>query len=235
MLNNQIKNFNESRTPFFKSLLFLIIESIIPGLTIWFCVGFDFNFSLTSKLPYPNVGYVSLICTVYFLYSFLITYLFYKFKFHEADMFTFSSLITLILIILILFGSFMNTSGIWIFVRFIAIVAFVIIATPFFVFISVLFRNKENKKIEDYERALEAYKKGEIIPSNKLLRAQRYQSYLIKKQNKIEELKNFKIELDEKITKELQEQELKRNLKMKKIIDKLDQKEEKQRQKKQKD
>ncbi|ALD66272.1 DxFTY motif-containing membrane protein [Spiroplasma cantharicola] len=235
MLNNQIKNFNESRTPFFKSLFYLSIESLIPGLTIWFLVGFDFNFSMTNKLPFPNVGYVSLICIIFFIYTFLTTYLFYKFKFHETDMFTFSSLISLILITIILFGSFMNSTGLWLFVRFLAIVAIVIIATPIFVFISVLFRNKEIKKIEDFEKTLEAYKKGEIIPNSKLLKAQRYQNYLVKKQSKIEELKQFRIDLDLKISKELEEQEIKREMKRKRIIDKLDEKEKRQRAKKQKD
>ncbi|AGR42046.1 DxFTY motif-containing membrane protein [Spiroplasma diminutum] len=234
-MNNQLKNFNEIRTPFFKSLIFIMIESLIPGLLIWFTVGYDFEFSLISKLPNPNLGYVSLICTMFFLYTFLITLFMYKLKIHESDLFTYSCLITLVLITIILFGSFSKNTTLWIFIRFIGILATIIIFTPLFVFISVLFRNNEIKRNENYEITLAAFKKGEVIPSNKLIKAQRYQNYLLKKQIKQEELEKFKLELDEKIKRELVLQEKEQEQKRKNINSKLDKKEEKLRQKKQKD
>ncbi|AUB31465.1 DxFTY motif-containing membrane protein [Spiroplasma floricola] len=231
MKNTILRDFNEQRTTFFRSLLFLLIESILPGLTIWLTVGFDFNFTLNNKLPSPNVGYVALICTIYFIYTFLLTYVFYKLKWHEIDHFTFAPLITLVLICITMFGSFMGNKGLWILAKFISILLIVVLLTPLFVFITTLVRNNGLKKIEEFEKVYEAYKNGEIIPNNKLLKAQRYQAYLIKKQAKTEELERFKMDLDQKIKEELENQERKLELKKQKIINKLDEKERKQREK----
>ncbi|WP_339021610.1 DxFTY motif-containing membrane protein [Spiroplasma endosymbiont of Atherix ibis] len=231
MKTNIFKDFNELRTPFFRSFLFLLIESILPGLIIWLTVGFDFNFTLNNKLPYPKVGYVALICIVYFIYTFLLTYIFYKLKWHEVDHFTFAFLITLILICIIMFGSFMSNHNLWILIKFISISLIVVLLTPLIVFITALIRNNNLKKQEEFEKIYEAYKNGEIIPSNKLLKAQRYQKYLIKKETKKAELEIFKKKLDQKFKLELENQEQKQDLKKQKIISKLDKKEQKQREK----
>ncbi|QHX36593.1 DxFTY motif-containing membrane protein [Spiroplasma sp. BIUS-1] len=231
MKNNLLKEFNESRTPFFKSFSFLLIESIIPGFLIWFTIGYDFKFSLNEKLPTPHVGYLALICTVYLIYSCLLTYLFYKLKFHEIDNFTFAQISTIIFIAIIMFGTFMKSSSLWILIRFISILLIVVVLTPLFVFIGTLIRNNDLRRVEDLERTYEAYKKGEIIPDKKLLKAQRYQKYLVSKIQKEEELEKFKLELDEKIKRELKEQELKEKLKAEKINKKLDAKENKKREK----
>ncbi|WP_338985557.1 DxFTY motif-containing membrane protein [Spiroplasma endosymbiont of Diplazon laetatorius] len=234
MKNNFLTDFNKSRTPFFKSLGFLMIEAIIPGLLIWFTVGFDFNWSLNNRLTKPAVGYVSLICTFYFIYSLLITYLFYKLKWHQADHFTFSMMITLVFVSIIMFGSFIQNKGFWVLVKFISILLIVVFLTPLFVLLTTFIRNNELRNIEDLEKTIEAHKKGEVIPTKALLKAQRYQKFLIKKEAREQELIKFKLELDEKIRKELEIQKSKEELKKDKINQKLDAKEDKKR-KKQKD
>ncbi|AUM62586.1 DxFTY motif-containing membrane protein [Spiroplasma monobiae] len=233
---NLLKEFNESRTPFFKSFGFLMIESIIPGIIVWFTVGFDFSFTLNTKLPNPHVGYVALICLLYFIYSFLITYVFYKLKWHESDNITFSQLSSIIFICIIMFGSFIDKWPMSVLLRIVLILLVVVVLTPITVFFATLIRNNDLKRKDDLEKIYEAYKKGDLIPNNKLLKAQRYQKFLLKKEIKKQELEKFKIELEEKIRKELEFKEVQEKEKIYKINKKLDEKENKKREKeKQKD
>ncbi|AGR41041.1 DxFTY motif-containing membrane protein [Spiroplasma taiwanense] len=231
MIKNFFDNFNQNRTPFFISSFFLLVESIIPGFAIWFLIGFDFSFSMNFKLPSPIGLYIFFICLGYFFYTFLITLIFYKLKLHKTDNFIYSLTISLIFIIITSIGSFLENATWMIIVKFLIVTLLVVFLIPLFVFISIFFRNQELRKQEDLEKIYNAFKNNEIIPTKELLKAQRYEKYLIKKMKEKEELAQFKLELDEKLEKELNKKELLKKEKFKKINEKLDKKEQKLRDK----
>ncbi|AKX34006.1 hypothetical protein SLITO_v1c03520 [Spiroplasma litorale] len=223
------KNFSDCKTPFFKSLLFITVESIIPGLLIWFLIGYDFSYSFKNNLPNPKALYIFLVLFFYFIYSFVTTTIFYYSKFHKADNFTYSLTITICLIMLYIIGIFIVNESFWIFVKFIIIFATAILFLPISVFITMFFNNLVIKKNEEYDQMLLAYKNGEIIPTNKLIKAQRYSKFIINREQKKEELEKFKKSLEEKLEEKIKENELKKKEKEKNINLKLDKKEEKQR------
>ncbi|AKU79590.1 DxFTY motif-containing membrane protein [Spiroplasma turonicum] len=225
------KNFNDCKTPFFKSLLFISMESIIPGLTIWFLLGFDFSYSFKTNLPDPVGIYIFLILFSYVIYTFLSTYIFYLLKLHKADNFTYSLTITMCIVSLYIIGIFIKNESFWILIKFLIIFLTALIFLPISVFITFLFNNLQLKKTEEFEQMLIAYKNGEIIPTSNLIRAQRYQKFLIKKQNEREELAKFKESLESKLQDKLKEDEIIKQQKIQKINSKLDKKEQKKRKK----
>ncbi|ASP28112.1 hypothetical protein SCORR_v1c03380 [Spiroplasma corruscae] len=225
------KNFSDCKTPFFKSLFFISIESIIPGLLIWFLLGYDFSYSFKYDLPTPRGAYIFLILFSYLIYTFSITAVFYFLKLHKADNFTYSLTITSCLIVLYILGILIENVSYWIFVKFLIILVVAILVLPFSVLITMLFNNLSIKKNEEYEQMLLAYKNGEVIPTSRLIKAQRYQKFILNKQKQKEELEKFKESLNNKIEEKINEENIKKLAKIKSINEKLDKKELKQRKK----
>ncbi len=229
---NFIREFNNDRTNFLLSILFVSIESLIPGITIWILVGFDFGVTMNQNLPQPVIGFVALICFVYFLYTFLSTTIFYFCKFHKADNFTFSITITVAIITVILIGYKLPNKNVWILVKFIIVVVAIILSMSISVFTTLVFKNYELRRKENLEIMYKAWKNGDKIPTNKEIKLRRYETYIFKKNKRQEDLQKFKQELDYKINKQLEERENKKNQRIKNINDKLDEKENKKRNKK---
>ncbi|AHI53032.1 DxFTY motif-containing membrane protein [Spiroplasma culicicola] len=237
-MNNKTANawqsFNESRTDFWVSVLFLLLESIIPGIAIWLTIGNDFSFSLLENLPSPIAGYVALICISYLLYTGIITTALYFLKAHKSDQFTYAFSFSIILIGLILLSYVFENTTLFIIIKFIILLLIAIMALTIGVFITLIARNQELKRKQNLEQQYQAWKKGEHIPTNKEIKFQRYEQFLLKEAQKQEEIQAFKKQLELKIDQEYQEQKANDALKIVKINEKLDKKEARQRAKQKK-
>ncbi|QEH61740.1 hypothetical protein SCHIN_v1c05430 [Spiroplasma chinense] len=229
---NMWLEFNKQRTDFWISSLFILIESLAPGIAIWILVGNDVSISLKNNLPTPIVGYVALILFGYFIFTFLTTTIFYFLKFHKSDNFTYSLTFTMIISFLILIGFAFPNTTIYVLIKFVLALVVGIVSLTFSVFITFLVRNQELKRKENFEIEYEAWKKGEPIPLKKEIKMKRHQDYLEKQKVIAEELEKFKIELEKNIEEKYIIEKQKDLEKVKAINEKLDKKEQKKREKK---
>ncbi|WP_338970930.1 DxFTY motif-containing membrane protein [Spiroplasma endosymbiont of Labia minor] len=237
---NFIKEFNAERTPFWISVLWIMIESFIPGLIIFLLLGNDFpSISYLTTLPTPNSGYLTLICTGYLFYSFLTTLVIFYCKGHREDNFTFSLAFTLTFISVILNSLWLGHKSWMIILRFVLAIVVLIIATIIGMFFTMIFRNNMLKIREENEIMLIAYRNGEIIPERKIVRVKRYEVYKQKMLQKKHELEAFKAELysdkeivndNLKINNELSKKDMKHRKKMLKKEIKINEKAKKQNQ-----
>lgn len=83
--NNSFEKHPLVRTNFFVSFCYLIIEVLIPGLVLFFLTSKDFSF--TFKLP---IWLMVVLSIALLLVSVMTTFIFYKFKLHHIDQFTYA-------------------------------------------------------------------------------------------------------------------------------------------------
>ncbi|AOG60330.1 hypothetical protein SHELI_v1c03770 [Spiroplasma helicoides] len=225
-------NFNEQRTDFFKSAGFVFLEAIIPGIAIWVLLGDDFLITMNTKLPSPTGGYVSLVCVLYLCYTILITYLFYKAKFHKADNFTYSITFNFILISVIATSYIFHRNDTTVIIaKFVIALAIGIIGITVGVFLTYIFRVLEFGRKLKLEQNLEAYNEGTLTEQRLINRAIKYQKYLDKLAEK-QKLIDQKAELlQHKIDEEYELEKAKERMKKISLSEKLDLKEQKQREK----
>ncbi|AVN62322.1 hypothetical protein CG001_01510 [Mesoplasma coleopterae] len=225
---NKIREFDLERTNVWISFAFEIIGVVLPYVAIWILIGSSWN---TEKFHnYYNVLPVkefllTIICIGYLIIALGFNLITYILKWQKEDSFTFTTAIALCLTGFVtnsIWIDKLSIGGFAIFLKLIFLVVFALIGIFIGTLGTMFIRNFRFKIEEEDQILLEAYKKGEEIPSIKKIRLEKAEKYRIKKEQEIEELNRFKEELNEKIAIELKN---KKN-------EKLDEKENKKRNKK---
>jgi hypothetical protein len=148
-----LQDFYGSRTPFLRSILFVLLEALIPGLVVWLLVGNDFPaISFADHLPNPHVGYVALICFGYILFTSGLTIALFYLKAHKADNFTYSFTVAIVISFVTLVGYGLGNSITFAFVKFIIAIVIIILVGMAGVFVTVLLTNstyRVDDKVDD--------------------------------------------------------------------------------------
>lgn len=207
--NSFFSDFYNSRTPLWRGMLLVILESVIPGIVVYLLVGIDVKAtSMADKLPSPHAGYASLIAICYIIFVIGFTTVLFFLKAHKSDNFTYSTTIAIIFAVLVMlsYGLTKNNTT-FIFVKFIICFILVILGGMAGVFLTTIFSNFNYKKEEDAKSASEKVAAGEKISKREQKTLDRAAKEAEKKEAERLRSAAIKKKLDEKLDSLLKENE----------------------------
>ncbi|ATG97449.1 DxFTY motif-containing membrane protein [Mesoplasma lactucae] len=238
---DKIRSFDMSRTPFWISVLWQLILTIIPFVLIWVFLGADFHNSSFNKyddLGNNHAGWLALIMVGYLIWAWGGQTLTFFLKWQKADSFTFTLTFSIIFFALVMNGCWLieidptkMSNSVKIVVRFLICLFSAIPAMLIGVLITNFARNYTYKTEDEDEAILQAYRSGEAIPTKEQFRIQRAEQTRIKREKELAELEEFKADLDRRLLTDFDKSKkvLKKENKDLKKKEKLDAKEMKQR------
>jgi hypothetical protein len=203
-----LQDFYGSRTPFLRSILFVLLEALIPGIVVWLLVGNDFPaISFADHLPNPHVGYVALICFGYILFTSGLTIALFYLKAHKADNFTYSFTVAIVISFVTLVGYGLGNSITFAFVKFIIAIVIIILVGMAGVFVTVLLTNSTYRVDDKVEDLLQKRIDGQELTTREARILAKYDQKLKKEQERDARSAEIQKKLDEKLDKYMQEKD----------------------------
>jgi hypothetical protein len=207
--NNFFTDFYNSRTPLWRGMLFVILESVIPGIAVYLLVGIDVsNTSMADKLPSPHVGYAALISICYIIFVIGLTSALFFLKAHKSDNFTYSTTIAIIFAALVMLSYGLTKNNItFIFVKFIISFVLIILGGIAGVFLTTVFSNFNYKKEDEVKDVNSKKASGEKLSKKEERLLARTEKENQRKEEERKRSAEIKKRLDAKLDKIIQDQE----------------------------